>query len=63
MENLIQLSIVFLSHLVGRMDEDERQATHFKVVEFCAGSGFVCLPLAALYPRSFYDSLVYTCIH
>jgi hypothetical protein len=42
-ENLIKISELFISHLL-RFEEDVR------VVEFCAGSGFVCLPLAAMFP-------------
>ena len=44
-ENMIELCIVFLNHLtkitgLGKV----------RVVEFCAGSGFVLLPLAAKFP-------------
>lgn len=45
-ENMVELCTIFITYLTKRKDLKEA-----KVVEFCAGSGFVLLPLAAKFPN------------
>ena len=47
-ENILELCIIFLSHLTA---VNTTVNDSVKVVEFCAGSGFVLLPLAAKFPK------------
>ena len=46
LNNMIDLSIKFIKHILQNLHNGER----VKIVEFCAGSGFISLPLAFLYP-------------
>lgn len=62
-ENLIKLAAKFIDHLLAARTvtvltptptTTTSATTHenefIRVCEFCAGSGFICLPLAAMYP-------------
>ena len=45
-ENLLELSMIFINYLL-----EVKRLKDISVVEFCAGSGFVILPLAARFPN------------
>ena len=45
--------MIFVASELYKIMEGEFNRPTVQVVEFCAGSGFVALPFAALHPHSF----------
>ena len=47
-ENMVFFAAALISHALATLDESKDQ--NLTVCEFCAGSGFIALPLAAMFP-------------